>query len=213
MSLILQDSLVLSPQAKQQLQSDINSVNERLDTLEAASDCADVVGTKAELDSYNTSTLTDNSVIKVLQDESNGDTISYYRYSKSTNSFSLIGEIGPFYTKQEIDSSFNETNTNLTNHIDDKSNPHEVTKDQVGLGNVDNTSDANKPISTATQNALDQITTDLGNHIDDKENPHAVTKAQVGLDNVDNTSDLDKPISTATQTALDKKSTVIFRQW
>ena len=54
MSLILQDSLVLSPQAKQQLQSDINNVNERLDTLEAASDCADVVGTKAELDSYNT---------------------------------------------------------------------------------------------------------------------------------------------------------------
>lgn len=34
-------------------------------------------------------------------------------------------------------------------------NPHTVTKSQVGLGNVDNTSDANKPISTATQVALD----------------------------------------------------------
>lgn len=44
--------------------------------------------------------------------------------------------------------------TNLETHINNKSNPHEVTKDQVGLGNVDNTSDANKPISTATQNAL-----------------------------------------------------------
>lgn len=44
--------------------------------------------------------------------------------------------------------------SNLETHINNKSNPHEVTKDQVGLGNVDNTSDANKPISTATQNAL-----------------------------------------------------------
>lgn len=44
--------------------------------------------------------------------------------------------------------------SNLTAHINNKSNPHGVTKAQVGLGNVDNTSDANKPISTATQNAL-----------------------------------------------------------
>lgn len=46
------------------------------------------------------------------------------------------------------------TQTNLETHINNKSNPHEVTKDQVGLGNVDNTSDANKPISNATQTAL-----------------------------------------------------------
>lgn len=39
-------------------------------------------------------------------------------------------------------------------HTSNKSNPHGVTKSQVGLGNVDNTSDANKPISTATQTAL-----------------------------------------------------------
>lgn len=44
--------------------------------------------------------------------------------------------------------------TNLETHINNKTNPHEVTKAQVGLGNVDNTSDANKPISTDTQNAL-----------------------------------------------------------
>ena len=44
--------------------------------------------------------------------------------------------------------------TNLETHINNKTNPHEVTKAQVGLSEVDNTSDANKPISTATQNAL-----------------------------------------------------------
>lgn len=44
--------------------------------------------------------------------------------------------------------------SNLETHINNKSNPHEVTKAQVGLSEVDNTSDANKPISNATQTAL-----------------------------------------------------------
>lgn len=53
-----------------------------------------------------------------------------------------------------ITSDIDAVQTNLETHINNKSNPHEVTKDQVGLGNVDDTSDANKPISTATQTAL-----------------------------------------------------------
>lgn len=40
-------------------------------------------------------------------------------------------------------------------HSNRKDNPHNVTKSQIGLGNVDDTSDINKPISTATQTALD----------------------------------------------------------
>ena len=40
-------------------------------------------------------------------------------------------------------------------HIKNASNPHSVTKAQIGLGNVDNTKDADKPVSTATQAALD----------------------------------------------------------
>lgn len=53
-----------------------------------------------------------------------------------------------------ITSDIDAVQTNLETHINNKSNPHEVNKVQVGLGNVDNTSDANKPISTATQTAL-----------------------------------------------------------
>lgn len=80
-------------------------------------------------------------------------------------------------------------------------------KSDIGLENVDNTSDANKPISTATQSALNDkaSTTSLNAHTSDTNNPHAVTKTQVGLGNVDNTSDANKPISTATQTALNGK--------
>ena len=50
-------------------------------------------------------------------------------------------------------------------HIDRKDNPHEVTKEQVGLGNVDNTSDADKPISNATQSALNTLTNNTNNMI------------------------------------------------
>lgn len=53
-----------------------------------------------------------------------------------------------------ITSDIDAVQTNLETHINNKSNPHKVTKDQVGLGNVDNTSDANKPISNATRTAL-----------------------------------------------------------
>ena len=100
------------------------------------------------------------------------------------------------------------TASSLSAHTSDKSNPHAVTKTQVGLGNVDNTSDLSKPISTATQEALDlkAAAADLTAHTGNVSNPHKVTKAQVGLSNVDNTADLAKPISTATQTALDAKA-------
>ena len=95
-----------------------------------------------------------------------------------------------------------------TSHPSDTSNPHSVTATQVGLGNVDNTADADKPISTATQTALDDKAddSDLTSHTSNTSNPHSVTAAQVGLGNVDNTSDANKPISTATQTALDDKA-------
>lgn len=47
------------------------------------------------------------------------------------------------------------TDADLITHVSDGSNPHAVTKAQVGLGNVDNTSDINKPVSTAMQASLD----------------------------------------------------------
>ena len=87
----------------------------------------------------------------------------------------------------------------------------------MGLGNVNDTADADKPISTATQAALDAVQSDVDankvdadTHIARTDNPHAVTAAQVGLGNVDNTADADKPISTATQTALDGKTNILF---
>ena len=111
--------------------------------------------------------------------------------------------------KQSIETGNAELSGDLESHIQNFDNPHKVTAAQLGLDKVNNTSDLDKPISTATQEALDKITetltttgTDLSAHLIDFDNPHRVTKDQIGLGNVNNTSDLDKPISTATQTAI-----------
>ena len=58
--------------------------------------------------------------------------------------------------------------TDLEDHIRNKENPHGVTKSQVGLGNVDNTSDTNKPVSTAQQTAIDDAYANANKYTDKK---------------------------------------------
>ena len=79
-----------------------------------------------------------------------------------------------------------------------------ITKTMVGLANVDNTADTDKPVSTDTQAALD-LKADL-NAPTFTGTVSGITKSMVGLANVDNTADADKPISDDTQTALDLKA-------
>jgi hypothetical protein len=106
-----------------------------------------------------------------------------------------------------------------------------LVKGDVGLGSVDNTSDVNKPVSTATQTALDakqaldsDLTTIAGltattdnfmiavasawasRTAAQAKTTLALVKGDVGLGSVDNTSDAGKPVSTAQQTALDLKA-------
>lgn len=80
----------------------------------------------------------------------------------------------------------------VNNHLANKSNPHTVTKTQVGLGNVNNTSDADKPVSTAQATAIADAKaagttaqTSINSHAGRKDNPHTVTRAQLGLATTD----------------------------
>lgn len=79
----------------------------QIDALSVASDVTDVVGDKAALNNYDTSKLKDNDIVKVLQDESENDQITYYRWNSSTSAFSLIGSEGPYYTKADSDTLLN----------------------------------------------------------------------------------------------------------
>ena len=157
----------------------------------------------------------------ILQSE-NGETVpdesELYTYDVSL----IIAISDTSNITVNVDKTSYVTEEELDGHKTDKTNPHGVTKAQVGLGNVPNVSTNDQtPIYTVpTANAElvsgEKLGTAFGRiaravasliaHIANKSNPHSVTKAQVGLGNADNTSDVNKPISSATQTALNGKS-------
>ena len=82
--------------------ADIN-LQGQIDAISSASDVTDIVGTYADLQAYDTQHLKDNDIIKVLQDENQNDETTYYRWSTTTETFTLIGEEGPYYTKSATD--------------------------------------------------------------------------------------------------------------
>lgn len=83
-----------------------NSLQAQIDAISASSDVRDIVGTYAALQLYDTSTLGNNDIIKVLQDETHSGETTYYRWSTTTETFTLIGEEGPYYTKSAADQKF-----------------------------------------------------------------------------------------------------------
>ena len=113
------------------------------------------------------------------------------KYSEMTQ---LYAELTQLYS--ELTQVSDTTVQTVTAHAEDKNNPHEVSKDHVGLGNVPNvTTDDQTPTYTVASTLADLTTgekisvafgkiakaiTDLISHIGNKSNPHAVTAAQAG---------------------------------
>lgn len=157
----------------------------------------------------------------ILQSE-NGETVpdesELYTYDVSL----IIAISDTSNITVNVDKTSYVTEEELDGHKADKTNPHGVTKAQVGLGNVPNVNTNDQtptytvPASNAGLVSGEKLGTAFGKiaravasliaHIANKSNPHSVTKAQVGLANADNTSDVNKPISSATQNALNGKS-------
>lgn len=147
--------------------ADKNFVNSSIST-----NTANFIGTfdsVAELEAY-TGTVTNNDYAFVISEDTAGNTVyNRYKYTTATTPASWQFEYAlnnsSFTADQWAAINSGATTTNvgqiatntstISGHIANKNNPHEVTKAQVGLGNVDNTSDANKPVSTAQQAALD----------------------------------------------------------
>jgi hypothetical protein len=132
----------------------VNSAPATLDTLNElasalgndpnfATTTANLIGTKANSSDVNAAlALKANSADVSASLELKADSSSVYTKSE-------------VFTKTESNANFEPKNSNIQSHISNVSNPHAVTKAQVGLGSVDNTSDSSKPISVATQSALD----------------------------------------------------------
>jgi hypothetical protein len=135
----------------------------------------------------NTSDL-DKPISTVTQQALNGKT-----------DLSLFEQVSSFigYTPQTLivsnptQTAINAVQSNLDDHIADKQNPHAVTKEQVGLGNVDNTSDMGKPISNATQQALNGKLNNSGF----TGNAVIITNSQGGAEATPQASGFNKPFS------------------
>jgi hypothetical protein len=171
-------------------------------------------------------TIADYSPITTIYNYSNGN----YNYNDSTTTHNFIGtvKIGgaeslTTTTGQAIDSDLTDIaslappNDNILQRKAGawtSRTPAQfktdlsLAKGDVGLSNADNTSDANKPVSTATQTALD-LKANLANPTFTG-TVAGITKSMVGLGNVDNTSDVNKPVSTAVSTEYNSTSALTF---
>lgn len=116
--------------------------------------------------------LTDNTPILLADNVNDGlaDNVNDGLYDQADDKLITINQASSFTAgvmsasdktkldglkaQAEIDTSISNVQNNLNAHINNRTNPHRVTKEQIGLDQVDNTSDANKPISNATQTAL-----------------------------------------------------------
>lgn len=77
----------------------------QIDALTVSSDVIDVLGTYQDLQNYDTSHVKANDIIKVLQDSTHNNSMSYYRWEITDNvgSWVYVGSEGPYYTKSEAD--------------------------------------------------------------------------------------------------------------
>ncbi len=115
-----------------------------------------ISGDNLKLDKPTTSgTTTTHPNIVGVDDLGNSAKLKATDFGKVKSVNGKEGDVILKTSDLENDSDYT-TNATLTSHTSNKSNPHNVTKEQLGLGNVDNTSDLNKPISTATQIELNK---------------------------------------------------------
>lgn len=83
---------------------ELENLQFQIDAITVSSDVIDVVGTYTDLQNYDTAHVKANDIIKVLQDSTHDDALSYYRWviTGGVGAWTYVGSEGPFYTKGEI---------------------------------------------------------------------------------------------------------------
>lgn len=86
-----------------------NNLQGQIDAITVSSDVIDVVGTYADLQNYDTTSVKANDIVKVLQDSTHNDALSYYRWviTEDVGAWVYVGSEGPFYTKSETNTLLN----------------------------------------------------------------------------------------------------------
>jgi hypothetical protein len=164
-------------------------------------DIDSTVATKTYADGAVSTHSSDTTSVHGITDTAELATKAYTDSAVSTHTSDTTAVHGITDTSLLVTTTASQTLTNKT-----ITTPLGLVKSDVGLGNVDNTADASKPVSTAQQTALDLKANLSGPTFTGTVS--GITKSMVGLGNVDDTTDANKPVSTAQQTALDLKETV-----
>ena len=107
---------------------------------------------------------------------------------------------------QQLQSNIDNVAADLTEHEQDTSNPHNVTKAQVGLGNVDNTSDADKPVSTAQATAINNAVSTHNASETAHSNQFSQYRTSASQDTIDN--QIKSDIANLQSTKADKATTL-----
>ena len=138
-------------------------------------------------------------------------------------------------SQTDVQTSSNGVKAQLDQHKTDLNNPHQVTKGQIGLGNVDNTADADKPMSNAVQSAITTLTnnkadktsvylktetynkTEVDSYLATKPNSTTVyTKTEVNTllnDKVTSVNGKTGTAITLTRSDLGISSDIVMQQW
>ena len=74
----------------------VNNLDEEVQEIKNNPDVVDIVDTYQDLEDYDTSTLTDKDIIRVLSDSQHDGYSTYYRFDSDTNSFTYIGKVDAF---------------------------------------------------------------------------------------------------------------------
>lgn len=132
----------------------------QIDALTVSSDVVDVVGTYTDLQNYDTQHLKDNDIVKVLQDSTHNNAMSYYRWVHATLSWSYIGSEGPYYTKSEANNEF----VPQTRTVNNKALNSDITLDASDVSAI-STSDIEQSTGSSSTKVMSQdaITTALSN--------------------------------------------------
>lgn len=166
---------------------------------------------------------TDTRKIKV------GDGITYWNDLEYTKAYSDWGNIAGDITEQtdlvdfvnaavaaeanirsqadqQLQVNIDNVATDLTAHKQNTNNPHDVTKTQVGLGNVDNTSDIDKPVSTAQATALNNAVSTHNASETAHSNQFSQYRTSASQDTIDN--QIKSDIANLQSTKADKATTL-----
>ena len=111
----------------------------QIDALTVSSGVIDVLGTYQDLQNYDTTHVKEDDIIKVLQDSTHNNAMTYYRWiiSGGAGSWQYVGQEGPYYTKSE-------TETLLNNKQDEITSSNKLLSDLV-----DDTNQTNKFVTTS----------------------------------------------------------------